>query len=104
MWRALAVVMCVSAGAAAGCRKSYAADATLIGDGTWAIRAKMNGASASGVAHEYAMQRAREVCPGGFEVVDDQDASRRRWRGIRRVDTAEVSLVVRCGAATAEAR
>jgi hypothetical protein len=97
MWRSIAVVV-TAVVAVAGCRRSYQADATLIGDNTYAIRAKMNGASARGVAHEYAMQRAREVCPGGFELVDDDDdASRRRWRGLRRVDTVEVSLVVRCG-------
>jgi recombinational DNA repair ATPase RecF len=96
MWRSIAVVV-TAVLAVAGCRKSYQADATLIGDNTYAIRAKMNGASAQGVAHEYAMQRAREVCPEGFELVDDDAASRRRWRGLRRVDTVEVSLVVRCG-------
>jgi hypothetical protein len=96
MWRAIAVVV-TAVVAVAGCRKSYQASATLIGDNTYGIRAKVNGASAEGIAHEYAMQRAREVCPGGFELVDDQDATRRRWRVLRRVDTVEVSLVVRCG-------
>jgi putative component of membrane protein insertase Oxa1/YidC/SpoIIIJ protein YidD len=96
MWRAVSIVVFVAV-AGAGCRKPYQAEATLIGDGTYAIRAKRIGGAEHGIAHEYAMQRAREVCPGGFEVVDEDAAARRAWKKLRRVDTVEVSLVVRCG-------
>lgn len=79
-----------------GCRTPYQAEATLIGGGAYAIQAEMDGAATEGIAHEYAMQRAREVCPAGFDLVDDKTAKLRRWRGLRRIDSSTAALVVRC--------
>jgi hypothetical protein len=96
MRRALAVALVVA------CRTPYQAEATAIGDGRIMVRAESE--TSEGEASQRAYARAHEVCPDGYEVVDDKaGTAKRRERvavfGRRTVESPEVTLVVRCTAA-----
>jgi hypothetical protein len=86
MRKALAVVVAAVV-AIASCRKSYQVEATLIGDGTYAIRAQNSTGDEPGTAFDYAMQRGHDVCPRGFDVFGEDDAARQAWEKLRRAAT-----------------
>jgi hypothetical protein len=96
--RGLALVMAL---AAIGCRKPYQAEATAIGHGQYTIRAKgestEGAASSDGVAYRRAYERANQVCPAGYVVVETSSAdATRTYRRVAEADTSEVTVVVRC--------
>jgi hypothetical protein len=95
--RGLALVMAL---AAIGCRKPYQAEATAIDHGQYTIRAKgestEGAASSDGVAYRRAYERANQVCPAGYVVVDTSADATRTYRRVAEVDTSEVTVVVRC--------
>jgi hypothetical protein len=89
---ALAIVL-----AAVGCQKPYQAEATAIGTGKYMIRAQAETESSEEVAYQRAYERAKQVCPAGYEVVDNKAGATRTYRRVAEGDTAEVTLVVQCG-------
>ena len=85
--------------AAAGCRATYQAEATTIGNGQIAIRAEHE--TSESAARQLALARANELCPGGYEVIDDKAGAAVSYErvavfGRRAIETPEVTLVVRC--------
>lgn len=82
-----------------GCRHPYQAEATVIASGRYSIRAESE--TSEGEAHQRALGRAHEVCPSGYEVIDDKAGeAKRRERvavfGRRTITSPEVTIVVRC--------
>ncbi len=99
MWRVALVAITV-----VGCHAPYQAEATMIGNGQIAIRAEHE--TSESAARQLALARANELCPGGYEVIDDKSGAAKSYEriavfGRREVDTPEVTLVVRCASATA---
>jgi hypothetical protein len=88
--------------AAVGCRKPYQAEATGIGTGEYMIRAEAE--SSESLAYQRAYERANEVCPAGYEVVDNKAGATRTYRRVAEADTSEVTVVVRCTTRTAGPR
>lgn len=85
--------------AAAGCRKPYQAQATAIGNGQYRIRAEAEsseGAAYQRAAYQRAYERATQVCPAGYDVVDSGAGATRTYKRVAVVDTTEVTVVVRC--------
>lgn len=85
--------------AIAGCRRPYQAEATAIGDGRIAIRAEHE--TSESAARQRALARANELCPEGYELLEDNAGAARTYErvavfGRREVVTPEVTLVVRC--------
>jgi hypothetical protein len=90
-------VIAMSAGA--GCRHPYQAEATLIGNGQYMIIATTEDSEAH--AYQYAYSRANEICPNGYDVVDNKAGSTKSSErvavfGRRTIESPEVTLVVRC--------
>ena len=89
----------VTALAVAGCWKPYQAQATAIGNGQYRIRAKAEsseGAAYQRAAYQRAYERANQVCPAGYDVVDSGDGATRTYKRVATVDAIEVTVVVRC--------
>jgi hypothetical protein len=97
---------------AAGCshRSGYQADATLISDGQYMIRSAPDSDEKSeGLATQYAHERASDVCPSGYEIVETKAGVMTTTEhvavfGRRSVEHPEVVLVVRCQEPPTKAR
>lgn len=87
---------------AVGCAHVYQADVTAIGEGRYMIRSAPDDEQVSeSLAAQYAMQRAREVCGAGYEVLESKtgvatSTERVAIFGRRTLESPEVTLVVRC--------
>jgi hypothetical protein len=75
-------------------------EAHPIGDGSFAVHARVNGFTSHGTALEYAHRRASEACPGGYDVMDRATSAKTSYwvseNSVSRVDKPEVTLIVRC--------
>lgn len=89
----------VAALAAAGCWKPYQAQATAIGNGQYRIRAKAESSEGDAyerAAYQRAYERANQVCPAGYNVVDSGADATRTYKRVATVVTIDVTVVVRC--------
>jgi len=102
----LLVVMC-----AAGCATPYQRmslmggyDDEQVGLNEYVIRFQGNGYTSMGLSYQYAMRRAAELCPGGYDVLDGMGSSsqstfvyaNRRTFAAHSVSKPEVMTHVRC--------
>ncbi|HEX8114723.1 MAG TPA: hypothetical protein VF516_43635 [Kofleriaceae bacterium] len=75
-------------------------DETPTGDGAYLLRCTLGASRNPAPAIERMRQRAGELCPGGFEVLDSADGSRstyvRTVHGVEAIRRSDVALVVRC--------
>ena len=85
----------------AGDAPAHRAEATAIGPGKYTIRAEAEAESSEEVAYQRAYERAKQLCPAGYEVVDNKADATRTYRRVAEADTAEVTVVVRCTAPAA---
>ncbi|TMQ26509.1 MAG: hypothetical protein E6J90_04280 [Deltaproteobacteria bacterium] len=75
---------------------------TAIGDDAYVLRCKLGAFRSQAAAVERVYQRAGELCPGGFQVLDSADGSRltyvRTVHGVQQVRRPDVAIVVQCHA------
>jgi hypothetical protein len=96
----------------AGCRTPKGAEAraegvddvveTSLGDDAYILRCKLSASRSQRAAVERVYQRAGELCPGGFQVLDSADGSRstyvRTVHGAQQIRRPDVAIVVQCHA------
>jgi hypothetical protein len=98
---------------ASGCRAPKGADETRaegtdgvaetpIGNDAHILRCKLSPLRSQAAAVERLYQRAGELCPGGFQVLDSADGSRltyvRTVNGVQAIRRPDVAIVVQCHA------
>lgn len=102
---ALAALIALAAGCLASSAGARAAGVEGVeeaptSDGAYILRCKLGACRDPAIAVERMRQRAGQLCPGGFDVLDSTDGSRstyvRTVHGIRAIPRSDVVLVVQC--------
>lgn len=87
--------------AVAACATSYRSAYTdrTIGPGRWLVTVKVNGYTSSADAEDFAYRRAAELCPGGYDILsNNQGADISTYNG-QVISKPTASLAVACKAA-----
>jgi hypothetical protein len=90
---------CCAPGAGARAAGVDGVDETPTGDGAYIVRCKLGAFRSQTTAVERMRQRAGQLCPGGFDVLDSADGSSmyvRTVHGVQAIPRSEVALVVQC--------
>ncbi len=97
---AIALAGCLAPGAGARAAGVDGVDETPTGDGAYIVRCKLGAFRSQSTAADRMRQRAGQLCPGGFDVLDSADGSRstyvRTVRGVQAIPRSDVALVVQC--------
>lgn len=94
------VTGCLALGAGARAVHMDGVDETPIGDEAYILRCKPGAFPSQATAVERMRERAGQLCPGGFDVLDSADGSRstyvRTVHGVQAIPRGDVVLVVQC--------
>lgn len=80
--------------------RAVGVDEAPIGDDAYILSCKLSASCRQATAFDRMRERAGQLCPGGFAVLDSADGSRstyvRTVHGVQPIRQADVALVVQC--------